>query len=422
MILNMNTIPKFKIKLIDLKSEVDIKHYFFNDKYSNRRNVYWSNKNIELVGIDYLVSSDFSCKQEFEDLSLYYKSIIENNKSAFDNLDIPMIFVGTCFNFNGRMRDNIWNDLPKGRIFIPKILIINDHTIKRKVVFELEKSSKEVDILDTSNNKQQSLNIQFIDETGGDYYKSSIIKAIKLINDNHLSKLVLSRKKTYSINSKDSALSNFMFNTIAKNTTKFVFDFHESGTIFGSSPEKLFSISNTHFKTEAIAGSFKSTSSLNLIDKNKEIDEHNFVVEYLKLKLSNFSKKINIYDNEILTLNKISHIKTKLESTIDREQNVFDIIFQLHPTPAVAGTPKDVSIDKISDLENHNRGWYSGTIGWISNKLNAHFIVNLRSGIIKKNQLNIYAGCGITKDSIPNEEYIESEMKFDYILSNLNNE
>ena len=57
----MNTIPKFKIKVIDLKSEVDIKHYFFDDTYSKRRNVYWSNKDIELVGIDLLISSDFSC-------------------------------------------------------------------------------------------------------------------------------------------------------------------------------------------------------------------------------------------------------------------------------------------------------------------------------------------------------------------------
>ncbi len=422
MTLNMNTIPKFKIKVIDLKSEVDIKHYFFDDKYSNRRNVYWSNNDIELIGIDYLISSDFSCKQEYDDLSLYYNSIIKNNRSAFDNIDIPTIFVGTCFNFNENIQDSVWTDIPKGRIFIPKMLIIDDKTIKRIVTFESEKSIKDVNILDTFNNKQQSLNIQFIDETNADHYKSSITKSITLIKNNKLSKVVLSRTKSYSINSKNIALSNFMFNTSENNSTKFVFDFQESGTIFGSSPEKLFSISNDHFKTEAIAGSFKSTSNLNLIDKNKEIDEHNFVIEYLKSQLSNFSKKIKIYDNEILALNKISHIKTKLESTLDQEYNVFDIVFQLHPTPAVAGTPKDVSIDKISDLESHNRGWYSGTIGWISNNLNTEFIVNIRSGIIKKNHLHIYAGCGITKDSDPVQEYNESEMKFDYILSNLNHE
>tara|TARA_B100002052_G_scaffold65242_1_gene58473 strand:- start:6279 stop:7547 length:1269 start_codon:yes stop_codon:yes gene_type:complete len=422
MTLNMNTIPKLKIKVIELKNEVDIKHYFFDKEYSKRRNIYWSNKNIELIGIDLLVSSDFSCKQEYEDLSLYYNSIINNNKSNFDNLDIPTIFVGACFNFNENTQDNLWTDIPKGRIFIPKILIIDNKTIKRIVTFESEGTINDANILNTFNYKQKSLNIKFVDETDANHYISSITKSIKLIKDKKLSKIVLSRKKSYSINSKDDALSNFIFNTGEDNTTKFVFDFQESGTIFGSSPEKLFSISNNHFKTEAIAGSFKSTSNLNLIDKNKEIDEHNFVIDYLKSKLSNFSKKIKIYDNEILALRNISHIKTKIESTLEQEHNVFDILFQLHPTPAVAGTPKDVSIDKISNLENHDRGWYSGTIGWISNELNTHFIVNIRSGIIKKNQLNIYAGCGITKGSDPNQEYDESEMKFDYILSNLNHE
>jgi menaquinone-specific isochorismate synthase len=123
-----------------------------------------------------------------------------------------------------------------------------------------------------------------------------------------------------------------------------------------------------------------------------------------------------------MKLNKISHIRTKLESTIDDKHDVFDIIYQIHPTPAVAGTPKDISIEKISELELHNRGWYAGTLGWINNNLDAHFIVNIRSGIIKENLLNIYAGCGITKNSSPEEEYNESEMKFDYILSKLNNE
>ena len=422
MILNMITIPKFKIKVIDLKSEVDIKHYFFENKYSKKRNVYWSNKDIELIGIDLLISSDFSSKEEFEDLSSYYNSIIENNTSAFYNLDIPTVFIGTCFNYNENNKDNIWNDVPKGRIFIPKILIINTKNIKRIVTFELEQSTENMLILNNIKRKHQNLNIQLVDETDADFFKNSIAEAIKLINENKLSKVVLSRKKSYSINSKDGLLSNFIFKNSENNSTKFIFDFQDSGTIFGSSPEKLFSISNNQFKTEAIAGSFNSSSNLSLVDKDKEIDEHNFVTEYLKLKLSNFSKKIKIYENEILTLNQISHIKTKLESVLNPEHNVFDIIFQLHPTPAVAGTPKDISIHQISALENHNRGWYSGTIGWISNKLNAHFIVNIRSGIIRKNQLNIYAGCGITKDSIPNEEYIESEMKFNNILSNINNE
>ena len=120
-----------------------------------------------------------------------------------------------------------------------------------------------------------------------------------------------------------------------------------------------------------------------------------------------------------MQLNNISHIQTKLESKLKDNFDAFDIIYKIHPTPAVAGDPKNLSIQNITILENHNRGWYSGTFGWIDNQFNSHFIVGIRSGIIKKDCLNIYAGCGITKDSNPVDEYKESEMKFNYILSNL---
>ena len=53
MILNMITIPKFKIKVIDLKSEVDIKHYFFENKYSKEMFI-GAIKDIELIELTYL--------------------------------------------------------------------------------------------------------------------------------------------------------------------------------------------------------------------------------------------------------------------------------------------------------------------------------------------------------------------------------
>ena len=421
MTLNMNTIPKFNIKVIDLKNEIDIKNYFFDKNYLKKRNVYWKNSDLEVVGVDFIVSSDFSNQKEYLDLITYYKSIIKANNTVLKSFDVPLIFMGSAFNLNEDFQDSIWQDFPKGRIFIPKILIISNKTEKKILQFDLDRDTKNP-ILDTLDIELKKCNLGLINETDADNYKSRINKAIKIMQTEDVSKIVLSRKKTYSINSKETLLSHFTSNRCENNTTKFVLDFQELGTVFGNSPEKLFSISNKHLETEAIAGSFKTSQNIDLNQRKKEIEEHNFVVDYLKIQLSNFSKNIKIYDNEIMNLKKISHLRTKLESNIHQNYDVFDIIYKIHPTPAVGGTPKKISIEKISKLENHNRGWYAGTLGWISNKLDAHFIVNIRSGVIKENLLNIYAGCGITKDSNTEEEYNESEMKFDYILSNLNNE
>ena len=154
-----------------------------------------------------------------------------------------------------------------------------------------------------------------------------------------------------------------------------------------------------------------------------ELKEHNYVIDYIRNTLSKFSSQISSDKMpKLLKLNTISHLNTKIKATINKNYDVFDILYKMHPTPAVAGFPKQVSLDKIFSLENHDRGWYGGPLGWVDNKSNANFIVGIRSGIINNKDLYIYAGCGIIESSIPDKEFIESELKFDYILSILKNE
>ena len=79
-------------------------------------------------------------------------------------------------------------------------------------------------------------------------------------------------------------------------------------------------------------------------------------------------------------------------------------------------------MSNIRRLETHQRGWYSGTLGWIDSEYNSHFIVSIRSGLSIDKNLYVYAGCGITKNSNKDLEYHESEIKFNSILSILNDE
>ena len=100
MILNMNTIPKLNIKVIDLKNDIDIKNYFLNKKYRMKNKVYWNDCNeIELAGFDFLISSDFKNQDEYEELSNYYRKIVESNEHIFNDLTIPFIFIGSAFDF-----------------------------------------------------------------------------------------------------------------------------------------------------------------------------------------------------------------------------------------------------------------------------------------------------------------------------------
>ena len=83
----------------------------------------------------------------------------------------------------------------------------------------------------------------------------------------------------------------------------------------------------------------------------------------------------------------------------------------MHPTPAVCGLPKQSAKDFILQNENYNRDFYTGFLGEINILNKTDLFVNLRCIQIVDNIAYIYIGCGITKDSIPDKEFLETVNK-----------
>jgi menaquinone-specific isochorismate synthase len=82
----------------------------------------------------------------------------------------------------------------------------------------------------------------------------------------------------------------------------------------------------------------------------------------------------------------------------------------LHPTPAVGGHPTSDALKAIRDLEPFDRGWYAGPVGWIGSR-GAEFAVALRCGLVRRDTLSLYSGCGIVEGSKPDAEWKEIEQK-----------
>jgi menaquinone-specific isochorismate synthase len=73
----------------------------------------------------------------------------------------------------------------------------------------------------------------------------------------------------------------------------------------------------------------------------------------------------------------------------------------------------------ISKLEHFDRGWYAAPIGWINANGEGEFVVAIRSGLIKSNEVRFFAGCGIVEDSNPQKEWDETNLKFIPMLTAL---
>jgi isochorismate synthase EntC len=83
----------------------------------------------------------------------------------------------------------------------------------------------------------------------------------------------------------------------------------------------------------------------------------------------------------------------------------------MHPTPAVGGFPKREAAAWIADNEPLQRGWYTGTVGWIDASNDAAFVVCIRCGTVGMERACVFTGAGIVADSQADSEYAETALK-----------
>ena len=89
----------------------------------------------------------------------------------------------------------------------------------------------------------------------------------------------------------------------------------------------------------------------------------------------------------------------------------------LHPTSAVCGSPLQPALEFLKKHEGYDREYYTGYLGPVNFKDQIQIFVNLRCAQLIDQSAIIYAGGGITADSIPDQEWIETEMKLNTLRS-----
>lgn len=196
-----------------------------------------------------------------------------------------------------------------------------------------------------------------------------------------------------------------------KYPTAFVFAFstEATGTWLGASPELLLKSSNREVSTMAVAGTKPCDDRREWDSKN--IAEHEFVSSFIAKTLQAAgSKQINIEERDTVSAGRIRHLVTRINAIFPEGADVYAIPRRLAPTPALAGSPRDKSMEWISRCEDFDRTYYGGFCGPVTPK-GMELYVNLRSGRITEDGVDLFAGGGIVADSNPEDEWNETEMK-----------
>src|SRR5690606_13107030 len=116
-----------------------------------------------------------------------------------------------------------------------------------------------------------------------------------------------------------------------------------------------------------------------LTTSTKDIDEHGYAVRSVLSALKPFTPAIAASELPFaLKLPNLWHLASDIEGTIAAEHTSLDLVAALHPTAAVAGTPRDAALRVISDLEPFDRGRYAGPVGWVGGNGDGEWAIALR--------------------------------------------
>ncbi len=251
-------------------------------------------------------------------------------------------------------------------------------------------------------------------------------KIIHKIRKGHLEKVVLARKSEFLFERSPNPLTlmQLLKEAASLNCFHFCFQPQKDYVFLGASPERLYKRKGRDIESEAIAGtrprggtpSEDQQLTKDLLDSPKDYREHRFVVEAIRSAFEKVCESFSCQDQaELLQLESGQHLITRFKGKLKKNISDLDLLKILSPTPAVAGSPTAKALREIQKREAFNRGWYAAPVGYLA-KDQAEFIVAIRSGLLHKNKLDLYAGAGIVKESDPEEEWQEIENKISSFL------
>jgi salicylate biosynthesis isochorismate synthase/menaquinone-specific isochorismate synthase len=193
----------------------------------------------------------------------------------------------------------------------------------------------------------------------------------------------------------------------------------------GASPELLIRRSGAGASTVALAGSTRRSSDPaiddhlgeQLLRSDKDRREHRIVVDRILRELRPHAVWVEAADEPALVkVANIQHLGTPVIAQLAEPRSAVSLAGMLHPTPAVGGEPGPLAERAIAELEEMDRGWYAGPVGWMDATEDGEFCVALRSALLRDREAHLYVGGGIVAGSEPAAELAETEVKLGALL------
>ncbi|UOQ48098.1 isochorismate synthase [Gracilibacillus caseinilyticus] len=414
--------------------------FFQSGKVLGKNRIYWSSADQKTIfaGIGDAVNLTDS-NASYNTIKNKWGKWMQNSKIVNpydDKRSGPIAFGGFPFDSEEPVEE-LWRGFDGSQFRVPTFLLTIDQSDVYLTTTVLVEQESHIDQLaaELITEKHQLLHgthaefhenqIVLKHEVDPEAWKTIVERATKKIADNQVNKIVLARELQVEFD-QTCDIGQVLSQLQRTQQHSFVFAWEKDEVCFvGATPERLVKVNNQKVFSTCIAGTAPRGKTVEqdhelgkqLLDDQKNREEHQFVVDMIKQAVFSFAKSVHIPDEPVLyPLKNLQHLYTPVEAELDDGYTLLDVVGKLHPTPALCGFPRETALDFIRNFEKLERGWYGAPIGWFDQNFNGEFAVAIRSALINQEKASLFAGCGVVKDSDPEMEYKETAIKFTPML------
>lgn len=250
-------------------------------------------------------------------------------------------------------------------------------------------------------------------------FKNQIKKAIEYCYLGEFMEVVLSRE----ITAKSKGNPYLIYENYKKiNPSPYLFYFDLNGEILlGASPEIMIKSQNRKVTLKPISGTVKRGNStledhintMSLLNSEKEKAELDMLIDLGRNDLSKICKAgitIEQY-RSIETYSHLYHTIAKISGVLEDKYSSFDALISCLNAGTLTGAPKISAMNFIEEVESHQRGYYGGSVGYITFDGEVNTAITIRTMHVKNEIVKYLSGATLLYESTPEGELNETYNK-----------
>ena len=192
--------------------------------------------------------------------------------------------------------------------------------------------------------------------------------------------------------------------------------------LFGASPEVHVKAGGGRAMMRPIAGTRRRGADhredealqADLLSDEKELAEHLMLVDLARNDLGRVAQpgSVEVTERNVIEhYSHVMHIVSQVEANLQPGKDGTHAVRATFPAGTVSGAPKIQAMETLDALESETRGFYAGIVGYVEPDGSLDCCISIRSAVKKGNRLVLHAGAGVVYDSVPRNEYEETQNK-----------